>query len=404
MTILAATIGRCNDSLSLDASRGGNGTKARNDDEIWYDVGSGLGGPQWRAAVDESWGLESESSGEGKAWERRRAGYRRCGEWIEVERCGGCGEGREASGTFVGVKRSCRCRSCPSCSWSLAAGISAWLQRRFEATAPMDGYRFRYLVLTLQATGEAPGVESLRGDVCVATRLCKAAWKVLGAAEGAGAYRRTEISRTGNVHVNIIYWGPRVDLEVLRAKLLEASPRRAGWVWAMDIDRSPNAKNRWGGNRVKDPRGSKAGLKRVVEYVCKGLDHGAENRRLAFDESWVANEKGRHGLMSPRLAAMWEMASYRQQLGQRFGSFRGGQDPERIVEDPEVAEEKRTKAAETRSCDHCGEVGNWVTQVWPTQRWISYCHGRGKAAMRGSYWKLPPWFRPDKKTKPRVPC
>lgn len=299
--------------------------------------------------------------------------FMRCGRYVLVRECGGCGDGRDGSGTFQGT-RTCKARACATCAWVRAKGIGDGLERAFDEVPQHDGYQWQLAVVTIKYDPADPGEmipEGLRARARLALKLAKAAWKRLKV-KGAGMLRSTEVSARGFVHLNLVYYGPPIDAEQLGAEM-QAVDCRAGYVRVRPLDTDPAARKE---DRVKseDPRGSKAAVRTAGRYVAKGH----ERTRGSFSESWLAGDRSAKTI-DPILAARWEIATYRMQLLGRYGALRGLG----IEEMPRAREDAND---EHTSCEACGTVGEWKWSRRETEEWLQGCHDRGRQGLVRSSW------------------
>lgn len=307
--------------------------------------------------------------------QKRLNEYLRCGETVMVRQCDGCGTNRAGSGAF---NRSCRTRTCPSCSWARSSEVGDFFESAFELLGGPSDYAWRFIVITIPYN---PGKEedltaaSLKSRIMLAAKLARGVWKKLLKGPGTGMRRTTEVGAQGHVHVNLIYFGPSVtkrQVDVAAA----AVDCRAGWSSVQDINRNPATKQQWAryqkGDVADDSRGSKESLKRVARYAAKGM----ESNKGMFDEKWLSGDNI-GSTIDPVLAARWEVAAYGLHLSRPYGVLHG------------LKVEKRDHVAlqtqdEDVECGGCGSVGTWRSVPRETESWIQSCHDIGYKALSRS--------------------
>lgn len=305
--------------------------------------------------------------------------FMRCGQKVLVRQCGGCGDDRDESGTFIGT-RTCKSKACATCAWVRARGIGEGLERAFELVESMPGYQWQFAVVSLRWDPSDPEeleVAGLRGRAMAARRVGKALWAKALKKPAAGLLRSIEVSARGYVHINLVYYGPPMDADQLR-EVGGAVDCRVGrvHVQALDTDPTPAGRERV---KVEDPRGSKRAVKRAAEYASKG--HERTKGATAWDEGWLAGDRTAK-VIDPHLAARWEIATYKLHLLERYGAFRGME----IESSPRQREEPGDHET---ACQRCGTVGDWRWSWRGTEEWLQHCHDRGRAGLRKSSWQPP---------------
>jgi hypothetical protein len=216
---------------------------------------------------------------------------------------------------------------------------------------------------------------ALRERALVCQKVSKKLWEKVLRVEGAGMYRTVECGTRGHVHVNLVYFGPKPDAVRLR-EVAQAIDCRMGRIDIQEVRDSPGHV----GERVRsdDSRGSAEGLKRVAQYVSKGIAHS----KSAYSESWLSGERVGTSV-DPALAARWEVATYRMHLVQRFGALRG-------LKFDEHGEDSKPEPDAHVMCTCCGTVGEFRSVPRNTERWLWTCHSLGLPGLERSDWKPPP--------------
>ena len=292
-----------------------------------------------------------------------------------VRQCGGCGVDRAASGAF---NRSCKTRSCPTCSWARSSERGEFLGSAFDLLTGPSDYAWRYIVLTIPYSPrdeEDLTAVALRSRTLLAAKLGKGLWKTLLKKPDAAMYRAIEVAHRGHVHLNLLYFGPSVtklQVEVAAA----AVDCRAGSANVQDVDHEPATRQQWArfrkGTKAKDSRGSKESLKRLARYITKGM----ESNKGIFDEEWLGGDNIA-STIDPVLAARWEIATYRLQLVQRYGALRRL----KVEKYDHVALQEQDEEV---ACGGCGTVGDWRSVARNTEDWIQRCHDVGWKALSRS--------------------
>lgn len=339
----------------------------------------------------------SELSDEGlrTALLKRLESFRTCGKAVQVRRCGGCGTDRPGSGTFRGT-RTCKTRACPVCSKLRSESYSDWVDLAWATLPQVEGYSWRWLTLTTKydpTSDDDCSWEALQVRARACAKSSTRVWdRFLSMHPGAGAFRTIEVGKRGHVHANIVYYGPELDTAKVEAAVAKVSTVM-GHVFATKVSRNVVGKK---GKRPtqqrddefeedEDKRGSLDGLRRVAKYVSKGLTHETRTTDL-HDEDWVTGEKS-VTTCDPRLAARWEIATYRMHLVQRYGSLRGLELDEHGCSKPDNTNDSGVK------CGRCGKVGFWKTGFRSTADWFVECHDRGERALHSTApeWKSVGW-------------
>lgn len=306
-----------------------------------------------------------------RAQEKRLDSFMRCGSHVLVRVCGGCGGGREGSGTYEGT-RTCKTRACPTCGWIRARRQGRDVGRAFDLLRPREpDWRWQLMVLTMRydpADPKATSVAGMRRRAMEAIRYGRKVWQAHLKVPGAAALRTVECGSKGHIHVNFVYFGPPIDQDELERVAGAVDCPSAGRVYVTKLDHDPGSDQ-----ASSDPRGSRKAAERAAAYIAKGVEHGAG----AWQEGWLAGDMTATTI-DPRLAAKWEVASYRLQLQQRFGALRG------LPEPPEVEPEQPPLDDAETACGGCGTVGQWRSVAVRAEDWTMACRARGLRALARS--------------------
>jgi len=305
----------------------------------------------------------------------------RCGRSVEVRQCGDCGTDRPGSGRFV---QTCKLRCCPVCSGIKASNVASFTERAFDAIDEVDGYLWQNIVLTTKydpTREDEVSVEALRSRAFLAAKMARAAWdKMLKVAPGAALLRTIEVSPSGMVHANLVYYGPPVMKENLDE--VTAIDVRAGGSNVQPIrprrlepaaDECRDDEDQDGSKPNRDEE--RAAVKRAARYAAKGpIVKGASRR-----EAWLGGcDDGIVEVLDPMLLARWEAATVNIHLLEKYGQMRGL----KFDEDEQPEPEDDTLVA----CRDCGVVGHWKWTRRAAEFWIQKCRDAGKPALIGSVW------------------
>lgn len=248
----------------------------------------------------------------------------------------------------------------------------------FDLLGGPSDHAWRFIVVTIPydpGDGEELTAAALRSRSMLATKLGKGLWKKLLNKPGAGMYRTVEVSARGHVHLNLIYFGPAVSKRQVDLATA-AVDCRAGWCSVQALDREPATGQQWAryqkGDKAADSRGSKESLKRAARYASKGMD----SNKGTFDERWLGGDNVA-STIDPRLAARWEVATYRLRLVARYGALYGL----KVGKHDHVALQEEDDDV---ACGGCGCVGDWRSVPRNSEDWIQRCHDAGWKALSRS--------------------
>ena len=367
--------------------------------ETYYSGGYSDNLLQWKGLVGRFWSemlKDIEEPSLRTALSKRLESFLTCGKAVSVRRCGGCQTDREGSGTFRGT-RTCKTRACPVCSKLRSERYSEWVESAWSLMEARPGYAWRWLTLTTKYdpySKEDASWQSLRTRARACAKAAEKVWTKLLKGKGGelstGAIRTIEVARRGMVHVNLVYFGPALDIEEVEALISKVSPHM-GHAHFQKVNRKPAPPELSSDGRKKkrpkgdeefeldesDERGSLEGLKRVAKYISKGLDHETSSMKMR-DEDWVTGAQP-VVTVDPELAVAWEFATYKMHLVQRYGALRK-------LELDEHAEKSKSDNEDDAhiACKCCGAVGKWETGFRSTREWFGECHERGIKALHGT--------------------
>lgn len=337
-------------------------------------------GGEWgyRRLVRESWESEIgklESVSHRRIQKKRLAEFEKCGQVVKVRRCESCGSDREGSGTYEGT-RTCKTRACPTCGWIRSKSVGEFLEGVFDRLEGRAGWRWQMIVTTIRYDPEERddlSVDALRSRALLAIKVGRVAWNKLLKVDDAAMLRSIECSKRGHVHLNMIYFGPEVD-KIDFEEVTQAVDCRVGFSHVRNLD-TPPQKDKKKRKKSKDPRGSKEALETAARYISKGI----ETCKGGNDEDWLAGDRMAK-VVSPTLAARWEIATYRLKLLQKYGAIRGMKLEEHGKKHHVHDDDSKVR------CPHCGAVGAWKTVLRRAEYWLQQCHDRGSPGLVRSVW------------------
>lgn len=293
------------------------------------------------------------------------------------------------SGTFHGT-RTCKTRACPVCARVRAERYADWAEDAFEKVPQVEGYAWRFITLTTKYDpydAEDLTAAALAQRVDAVGRAGERVWRrLLSKNPGSGLLRTIECGKKGHVHANLVYYGPvvtRAQVEAITSKVDPCLGHAHVINTITNVGKKKGSKRKEEEGEAPEPRGSKAGLRRVARYVSKGLAH--EDGHRVMDEDWNNGDTGAR-TVDPQLAARWEVATYRRQLAQRYGSLRG------IRLDEHAEKSGPDHEADTHvACTCCGEVGAFRTVRRNAVRWFDRCHSVGMPGLHRTLQNDPRW-------------
>jgi len=252
------------------------------------------------------------------------------------------------------------------------------IESAYDQIPEQKGYLWQCAVVAIQydpsRQSEDLEVPALRARALQARRIAKALWSELKE-PGAALQSTIECGYQGHVHVNLLYYGPKIDRGILSNVAREEAGGRGIRVHCFSehlAEPAPGHKRK----KAKKKKGDKKGVKRVAQYIAKGMDRG----KTHFDEAFMADQLVIKGIDS-NLAARWELATYKIRLTEVCGALRGVKKLS--------TKELDSKDDEEVSCPCCGLVGEWHDKVVPTIDWILDCSVRGSPGLSRSVMALP---------------
>lgn len=315
------------------------------------------------------------------ALQKRLDSFMRCGATIRVRSCGICQTDRPGSGTFEGVKRTCKTKGCQYCGWTRSKRTGDFMERAYDAVPEVEGYQWQYIVQTIKydpRDEDAVTWQALRERAFIADKLRKKLWAKLMKVKGAALFATIECGDRGHVHLNLIYYGPPMDRDDVE-RVASAVDCAAGLANIQDIDQDPAQ----GPDRKKcgEKKGSRKGLRKASEYVAKGARGGKHSRK----EAWLGDGDSVVNVTDARLMARWDRATYKFRLTERCGALRG------LEFDAYGQTDTSAPVNDSREpCECCGVVGIWLNRYVRTFDWIQSCQAKNKTAMVRTDWRPPP--------------
>ena len=309
--------------------------------------------------------------------EKRMGSFFRCGAKVKVRECDGCGHKRDGSGHFTRT-HNCKTKVCGTCTWVKSRDNGEWAEAAYDQVESVEGYSWQYAVIAIQydptCQSEDLEVPALRRRALQARRIAQAVGHELKA-PGSGLQWTIECGIQGHVHINLLYYGPKIDKAMVASVARDEAGDRGIRVHSSGAALAkpePFHKRK----KAKKKKGDKEGVKRVAQYIVKGMDRGSSH----FDESFLSNQTRNKG-MDSNLAVRWELATYKLRLSEKSGAFRGLKGPSE--------KELDGKDDENVSCPCCGLVGEWRDRLVDSVEWIIDCSGRGSPGLSRSEEALP---------------
>jgi len=304
--------------------------------------------PVWtRSIADELRVLAGAGTSPREQSLRRRAtALQLCSHHVVGEICK-CGCPRPGSGKLTEPSggQPCHARSCPRCGRKKSAKMSRWLDEIISTAPKNQRYQWRHIVLTAQYDPNAADdltPSALRRRARGLRQAWRGVWREFGS-PASGAWVNLEIAGHGNVHLHALFYGRYVDHVDLQVEAFSAW-EGAGFV-SVSLVRG-------------DDLASAA--KEVAAYSVKSP--GSNNA------DWIAGlstDEGRAKMINPRLAARWEVATFGQRLGDRYGFFRN-------VLEPDYDWDTDRPEAEA-VCPSCGTIPNYRLKLSTTLTWVLLC-------------------------------
>ncbi len=301
-----------------------------------------------------------------RSWKSKAYDVERCGRTVAALSCGGCGDVLVKSGAVV---TSCDLRVCPICARRRAQVLRKKLQTAWETRKPHRKMGLYFLTFTLRYNPEDPHDVSVEGLSSRRERCAKAwsrVWRRYLKDRASGAVRAIEVSARGAVHLHVLYYGRRPDIEEVRKQ----------WMW--EVGNSPMVNVRY----VRKP--GKA-ICELAKYVTKGASP-AKTKNLG-------GARGEY--TDPILAARIEIAFSAHRAVECYGSWRG------IAED----EEEEQETFEGEACTKCGLVGEWIPVSYEVTQWVRLFGDRWKPKMaRAGPWRAAEGKRENANAEARRHC
>jgi len=220
--------------------------------------------------------------------------------------------------------------------------------------------------------------QALRSRSRLVLKAAQTLWKKKLKGPGTSMFRSIECSMRGHVHCHMIYLGPEVDAKELTDFIQAKVGQGLGYINAKTLEIGDTDEV---GNLLPIQIG------RMAKYMAKGtFGYGTETL-----EGWFGLEENTE-CIDPKLAARWEIATYKLRMTDRYGELRGVSFSEA---DYTYVPPEDTKTV----CQHCGVQGEWETAYRRAEVFIQDMHIAGHRALEGSSW-VPWWRRKKKRLKP----
>ena len=200
---------------------------------------------------------------------------------------------------------TCNQRVCPSCAKKASNELYLSLRKALQEVMSNGhgGWRLKHVTVTLRKDHGWPGVEDLGRMVQQMGQCVTRLWREYLKRPGTGALAGLEIGPSGNVHAHILYYGPFLDKDDLRAKWEEIS----------------------GGSYITDVRAidSWEGAREITKYACKMEALTPEHVADVFQALRGTRRIRTWGVFYNRLSAKPELPECPVCGGQRwdFGRF-----------------------------------------------------------------------------------
>jgi hypothetical protein len=265
--------------------------------------------------------------------------------------CNGCSAVNVASGTLIAT---CGLRVCPVCARRRTQRLRrrlllAWKHRQKDRRASLY-----FLTFTLRYDPSDPAdvtVDALmkRRELLLAGWM--SVWRQYLKPRSHAAVRAVEVGGSGAVHLHVLYYGLRPDVNDVRLR------------WMFKVGDSPMID-------VQYVRRPEKGILELAKYVTKGASPAKADV--------LGGRPG--GFMDPRLAVRVEIAFSGDRLIQCYGDWRKMDVDADEPDDDECVEDRELAHA---ACPHCGLVGDWRTVTLYTDEWLA----RYARLPDGSPWK-----------------
>lgn len=291
-----------------------------------------------------------------------------CGTMARGYECNACGA-PSGRAQLVGEGQPCHARTCPRCARVRTVKSGAWAGK-LEALidrmcSPGDSWSLKLFTITAEYNPRDPNDVS-----AVALRArhdgLRRVWKALlgDLRKTAGPRRKevgdvlsVEVAGKGHVHLHVLAWCPFVD-KARMEWIGDLTWARCGWIDVRKCDRDA--------------------VKEVLKYPLK---LPGQKKEIG---DWYGGEL--REVISPVLAARWEVALWGCRINERHGSFRQLPD----VESAEVTE--APEPPEQHACTACGCVDGWHEVTEPLTVWAIKCRHAGVPVL-GTPLTLEEWGR-----------
>lgn len=248
---------------------------------------------------------------------------------VTAQACSDCGSLLLGSARLL---TTCQLRCCPTCARFMANAARVKAKELILRIPRESGYRFYGLHMTTRFDPSDPDaftIDALRARCQVTKGAAKYVWTRVLKQAGAGFIAALEVAPGGMVHVHAIYFGPRRDIDCIRAAWLEKIPDSP----QMLIE------------ELEDPE---TRLPELFKYMMK--------LSAASDD-----EEARSGI-DPRLAARVEIALSGKRRVESYGVFR----KVKLEEPPE----EETTQLDRLHCEFCDATTDFRAVTIARGLWI----------------------------------
>jgi hypothetical protein len=242
------------------------------------------------------------------------------------------------------VVASCGLRTCPFCARRRAQRLRRRLRNAWDHREKDRRMDLRFLTFTVRYDPTDPAdvtAEALRERKKRALAAWSSIWRSYLKPRGRAAARAVEVGASGVVHIHVLYWGRRPEIDQLRGR------------WLLKIPDSPFVD-------VQPVKKPKKAIAELAKYLTKSASPAKAD---VFAGSKVGT------FIDPRLAARVELAFAGDRLIECYGDWR---NIDVDADDDHDAAEERDLSNATCAC--CGRVGQWGLVRFDTADWLGV-HG-----------------------------
>ena len=316
--------------------------------------------------MDMVWFDRDRLSSKARRGMRRRArAMRDCFDSALGQRCSSCARPRPESGSLIHSEehhKPCKARSCPRCARTRSAKMSLEGSNKIGAVEELEkskahktqlhGYNWRLVTFTVQYNPddiEDFSISEINNRIRILRQAWRGVWGIVKKRDTfAGAASGLEIAGTGNIHLHVLMYSRYTKRDDLSEWAKNASPA----IGFIDVRRADSKS-----------------IREVYKYSVKGP--GSKNGDWLLGISpkvYKKDKEPEHAeLINPKLAALWEIATYGMRLNESYGLLRDIR--------PELTNRQLDEEAERRLDKKCAcGCGEWIDVCTPVKRWIIDCN------------------------------